>query len=98
VGVEVQSEAVVDVHPGADVPLDEADPVPVPLLERLRLPRGLDILVHLPHNVGVVAIEGELPLLVGIAELVPAVRRPVVALAARPWIALRLRPGRPPRL
>ena len=95
---QVQPEAVVDVHPGADVALHEADPVRVPLLERLGLPGGVDVLVELPHHVGVVAVEGELPLLVGVAELVPAVRGPVVALAAGAGEALGLGPVRAPRL
>ena len=79
---QVQSEPVVDVHPGADVTLHEAHPVRVPLLERLRLAGRLDVLAELAYDVGVVAVERQLPLLVGVAELVPAERRPVVALAA----------------
>jgi hypothetical protein len=86
----VQAKPVIDVHPRADVALDEPDPVRVPVLERLRLPGVLDVLVHLPHDVGVVAVQGEFPLLVRVAELVPAVRGPVVPLAARSRIALGL--------
>jgi hypothetical protein len=51
----------------------------------------LDVLVDLPDDVGVVAVERELPLLVRVTELVPAVRRPVIALAARAGVALGLR-------
>ena len=73
-------------------------PVRVPLLERLRLAGGVDVLVELPHDVGVVPVEGELPLLVRVAELVPAVRGPVVALATGAREALRLGPVRSPGL
>ena len=98
VGEQVQAQAVVDVHPGTDVALDEADPVRAPLVERLGLAGRVDVLVELPDDVGVVPVEGELPLLVRVAELVPAVRGPVVALAARAREALRLGPVLAPRL
>jgi hypothetical protein len=81
---------VLDVHPGADVALDELLPVRRPVVERLGVAGVLDVLVDLPDNVGVVPVEGELPLLVRVAELVPAVRGPVVALAAGSGVALRL--------
>ena len=83
-------EPVVHVHPRAYVALDERDPVLVPLLERLGLAGVLDVLVDLPHHVGVVAVEGEFPLLVRVAELVPAGGGPVVALAAGAGEALGL--------
>src|SRR6266700_7506536 len=67
-------------------------PVRVPLLERLGLLGGLDILVELPHDVGVVAVERELPLLVRVPELVPAERGPVVPLAAGAGVPLGLGP------
>jgi hypothetical protein len=83
-------------HPRPDVAFHEAHPVRVPLLERLRLAGGRDVLVELADNVGVVAVEGELPLLVGVTELMPAVCRPVVALAAGARETLRLRPSENP--
>src|SRR5215469_4814311 len=89
---------MVDVHPGADVALDEAHPVPVPLVESLGLAGHLDVLADLPDDIGVVPVETELPLLVRVAELVPAERRPVVPLAAGAGVTLRLRPIRAPRL
>ena len=95
---QVKPEPVVDVHPGADVALHEAHPVRVPLLERLGLPGRVDVLVELPHHVRVVAVERELPLLVRVAELVPAERGPVVALAAGAGEALGLGPVGSPRL
>ena len=64
----------------------------------LRLPGRLDVLGHLAHDVGVVAVEGELPLLVRVAELVPAVRRPVVALRRRSRGSARARAGPAPGL
>ncbi len=98
VGVQIEPEAVVHVHPRAEVALHEADPVPVPLLERLRLPGVVHVLVELPYDVGVVAVERQLPLLVRVTELVPAQRGPVVALAAGSGVALGLGPVRSPRL
>ena len=95
---QVQPEALVDVHPGAEVALHEPHPVPVPHLERLGLLGVLDVLVQLPHHVGVVAVQGEFPLLVRVAELVPAQRGPVIALAARAGEALGLGPVRAPCL
>ena len=95
---QVEPEPLVDVHPGAHVALHEPDPVPVPHVERLGLLGVLDVLVQLPHHVGVVAVQGEFPLLVRVAELVPAQRGPVVALAARAGEALGLRPVAAPRL
>ncbi|MCO5555079.1 hypothetical protein L7F22_008619 [Adiantum nelumboides] len=88
---DVEAEDVLDVHPGADVALDEAHPVGGPVLERLRVAGVLDVLGDLPDDVRVVAEEGELPLLVGVAELVPPVGRPVLdGLAAGADAALRL--------
>src|SRR6185312_5583064 len=75
-------EAVLDVHPSANVALHECHPVAVPLLERLCLARGVDVRVDLPDHVGVVAVESELPFLVRVAELVPAESRPVITPAA----------------
>ena len=98
VRVQVEPEPVVHVHPRAHVALDEVDPVPAPLLERLALPRVVDVLVDLPYDVGVVPVEGELPLLVRVPELVPAVCGPVVAPAARARVALGLGPVRAPCL
>jgi hypothetical protein len=46
-GEHVQAEDVLDVHPGADVALDELDPVRGPLVERLRLAGVVDVLVDL---------------------------------------------------
>ena len=98
VSEEVKPQPVVHVHPGSDVALDEVHPAPVPLLERLRRPGRIDVLVELPDDVGVVAVEREFPLLVGVAELVPPKRRPVVALATRARVTLGLRPVRAPGL
>src|SRR5215472_75340 len=89
---------MVDVHPGADVALDEAHPVSVPLVESLGLAGNFDVLADLPDDIGVVPVETELPLLVRVAELVPAGGGPVVALAAGAGVTLRLRPIRAPRL
>jgi hypothetical protein len=98
VGEQVEAEPVVHVHPRADVRLDELDPVPAPLLEGFGLPGHVDVLVELPHHVRVVPVEGEFPLLVRVTELVPAVGRPVVALAARAGVALGLGAVRAPGL
>ncbi len=98
VGVQVETEPVVHVHPRADVRLHEAHPVPVPLVEGLGLPGHVDVLVELPDHVRVVPVEAEFPLLVGVAELVPAGRGPVVALAARAGVALGLGAVRAPGL
>src|SRR6202000_981427 len=72
VGVEVQAQPVVHVHPGADVALDEVHPVRVPRLERLGLAGIVNVLVDLPHHVRVVAVEGEVPLLLWGGALRPA--------------------------
>ena len=95
---QVEPEPVVDVHPRADVMLHEAHPVRVPLLERLRLAGRLHVLAELADDVGVVPVQRELPLLVGVAELVPAERRPVVALAAGAGAARGLGAVGAPRL
>ena len=82
----MHADAVLDVRPGADVALDRADPVRGSSCGTP--PAGLgvgQVLADLPHDVGVVAVDRLLPLLVGIEELVPVgrlQRRPLLRVSA----------------
>ena len=70
-------------HPCPNVVGHELGPCLIPLPEGPGLACYFDVLPGLAHGVGVMAVYGPFPFLVGVAELVPSQRGPVITLAAR---------------
>ena len=80
---QVHAQAVLGVHPGADVARNDLRPLLVPGGERLLQFGVVDVELDLPDDVGIVPVDGLLPLFVGIAE-----RMPVRGLELRPFLGI----------